>query len=41
MAKTFIGSIDLYRSGHDILGHALFTGPKFLFTMWALWVTKE
>jgi hypothetical protein len=31
--EKFIGSIDLYRRGHDFLVHALCKGPKIFFTL--------
>jgi hypothetical protein len=39
--KRFFRSIDLYRRGHYILGHALYRGQKICFTMWAWWVSKD
>jgi hypothetical protein len=32
---------DLFLIGHDFLGHALYKGPKFLFTIWTSWVSKD
>jgi hypothetical protein len=36
-------SIDLDRKGHAFLGHALYKGPKFLFSLkiWGVWVSRD
>ena len=39
--KKVFGLYDLYREGHAFLDYALYKGPKFFFTIWAWWVSKD
>jgi hypothetical protein len=41
IVKTFSGPTDLYRKGHDFLGHSLYKGQQIFFTIMTSWVSKD